>query len=389
MKKKKRILCLLLTFAITLGAAPAMAFAEETQESKCSHVHDESCGYREEQDEIPCDQNCTDTDGDNIVDHTAQCSYAPAVEAHSCDHVHDETCGGLPADDNVGEESEPELIIPCSVTEGCILEDGHEGDCVLEDDDTFENNSANVPANISEQESITPQANNAKASSVKYTLVDDGNGGYILTFSGEGEIQDYPDHQNSKGWYDEKDDITKIVVKEGITYIGDYALSETAATELVLPSTVEEISDLAFYSSAQVYNCLESITIPEENQYYKVEGNLILTKYGKEVVTYCSKNVEIQEVPEGVEKLKFYAFDFINATEIKLPSSLKVIESRAFNNCIKLKQIVIPNKVETIGSYAFGNCSILEKIEIDKEKNSISGSPWNVPKGERAIIWLR
>ena len=94
-------------------------------------------------------------------------------------------------------------------------------------------------------------------------------------------------------------------------------------------------------------------------------------------------------MPEGVEKLKFYAFDFINATEIKLPSSLKVIESRAFNNCIKLKQIVIPNNVETIGSYAFGNCSILEKIEIDKEKNSISGSPWAVPKGERAIIWLR
>ena len=72
MKKKKRILCLLLTFAMTLGAAPAMAFAEETQESKCSHIHDESCGYREEQDEIPCDQNCTDIDGDNIVDHTAQ-----------------------------------------------------------------------------------------------------------------------------------------------------------------------------------------------------------------------------------------------------------------------------------------------------------------------------
>ena len=38
---------------MTLGAAPAMAFAEETQESKCSHIHDESCGYREEQDESP------------------------------------------------------------------------------------------------------------------------------------------------------------------------------------------------------------------------------------------------------------------------------------------------------------------------------------------------
>ena len=132
-----------------------------------------------------------------------------------------------------------------------------------------------------------------------------------------------------------------------------------------------------------------TITIDDKNQYYKVEGNLILTKDGKEVVTYCSKNVEIQEVPEGVEKLGWYSLDGLNATKIKLPSSLKVIEERAINNCTKIKEIVIPNNVETIGRYAFGACSALEKIEIDKEKNSISGSPWNVPKGERAIIWLR
>ena len=141
MKKKKRILCLLLTFALTLGTMPAMAFAEEAQESKCSHIHDENCGYQEEQAEIPCDQNCADTDGDNIADHTAQCSYTPAVEAHPCGHVHDETCGGLPTDDDNGEEpNETELTIPCAVTEGCILEDGHAGDCVLENEDTFEDN---------------------------------------------------------------------------------------------------------------------------------------------------------------------------------------------------------------------------------------------------------
>ena len=412
MKKKKRILCLLLTFAITLGAAPAMAFAEETQESKCSHVHDENCGYREEQDEIPCDQNCTDIDGDNIVDHTAQCSYAPAVEAHSCDHVHDETCGGLPADDKGGEESEPELIIPCSVTEGCILEDGHEGDCVLEgddetnggltdeddngeeqdetestipcsvtegciledghegdcvleDDDTFENNSANVPANISEQESITPQANNAKASSVKYTLVDDGNGGYILTFSGEGEIQDYPDHHNSKGWYSNRDKITKIVVKEGITYIGDYALSETAATELVLPSTVEEISDLAFYATNQHYNCLESITIPEENQYYKIEDEILFTKDGSILVKAPVKfktGATKYTLPDTVERIEICAFTNSSLKKIDLDNNnLKEIGRYAFYDS-HLEEVYIPDTVTEMGWSCF--CGIYNPLKV-------------------------
>ena len=188
----------------------------------------------------------------------------------------DETNGGLTDEDDNGEEQdETESTIPCSVTEGCILEDGHEGDCVLEDDDTFENNSANVPANISEQESITPQANNAKASSVKYTLVDDGNADIFLLSPAREKYRIILITKTPKGWYSKRNEITKIVVEEGITYIGNYALSETAAKELVLPSTVEEISDLAFYSSAQSYNCLESITIPEENQYYKVEDEIL------------------------------------------------------------------------------------------------------------------
>ncbi len=416
MKKKKRILCLLLTFALTLGTMPAMAFAEETQESKCSHIHDENCGYQEEQAEIPCDQNCADTDGDNIADHTAQCSYAPAVEAHPCGHVHDETCGGLPADDKGEEESESELIIscsvtegciledghegdciledddetngsltdeddnseeqdeaestlPCSVTEGCILEDGHEGDCVLEDDNTFEDNLANVPANISEQESITPQANNAKASGVKHSLDDDGNGGYILTFSGEGEIRDYPDHQNSKEWYSYSDKITKIVVGEGITYIGDYALSETAATELVLPSTVEEISDLAFYSHAQVYNCLESITIPEENQYYKIEDEILFTKDGSALVkapVEFKTGITEYTLPETVERIGTCAFANASLKKIDLDNNnLKEIGQYAFLYS-RLEEVYIPDTVTKIEEHSFSSARNPLKVRIGK-----------------------
>lgn len=371
MKKKKRILCLLLTFALTLGTMPAMAFAEEAQESKCSHIHDENCGYQEEQAEIPCDQNCADTDGDNIADHTAQCSYTPAVEAHPCGHVHDETCGGLPTDDDNGEEpNETELTIPCAVTEGCILEDGHAGDCVLENEDTFEDdNSANVTKQ--DLENIIPQtqANSAKASGVKYSLDDDGNGGYILTFSGEGEIRDYPDHQNSKGWYSSSHKITKIVVEEGITYIGDYALSETAATELVLPSTVEEISDLAFYSHAQVYNCLESITIPEENQYYKIEDEILFTKDGSVLVkapVEFKTGITEYTLPETVERIGTCAFANASLKKIDLDNNnLKEIGQYAFLYS-RLEEVYISDTVTKIEEHSFSSAHNPLKVRIGK-----------------------
>lgn len=377
MKKKKRILCLLLTFALTLGTMPAMAFAEEAQESKCSHIHNENCGYQEEQAEIPCDQNCADTDGDNIADHTAQCSYTPAVEAHPCGHVHDETCGGLPTDDDNGEEpNETELTIPCAVTEGCILEDGHAGDCVLENEDTFEDdNSANVTKQ--DLENIIPQtqANSAKASGVKYSLDDDGNGGYILTFSGEGEIQDYPNHQNSKGWYSKRDEITKIVVEEGITYIGDYALSETAATELVLPSTVEEISDLAFYSHAQVYNCLESITIPEENQYYKVEDEVLFTKDGSILVKAPAEfktGITEYVLPDTVERIGTCAFTNSSLKKIDLDNdNLKEIGNYTFYES-ELEEVYIPDTVTEIGQSCFCYIKNLLKVRIGKGLKELS-----------------
>lgn len=59
----------------------------------CNHTHDASCGYVEARAEVPCDQGCTDTDGDGTIDHVEDCAYQPAVEGQPCTHVHDETCG--------------------------------------------------------------------------------------------------------------------------------------------------------------------------------------------------------------------------------------------------------------------------------------------------------
>ena len=203
---------------------------------------------------------------------------------------------------------------------------------------------------------------------------------------------------------------TTINIKETVETIGNNAINGPKVIEVIIPDNVTTINGSIFKNTtklkkieigsglktlspnfkawAGIPSGLE-LTIDEDNPYYKIEGNLILTKNGEEVVTYIN-NAQSQIIPEGVVKLQSNSFvDFDSATEIKLPSTLKEIGNSAFSYCTSLIEIQIPNNVETIGSSAFGYCGKLETINIDKEKDSISGSPWNAPKGERAIIWLR
>ena len=202
---------------------------------------------------------------------------------------------------------------------------------------------------------------------------------------------------------------TTINIKETVETIGDNAIQGPNVTEVIIPDNVTTINSTIFRSTSKlkkieigsglktltpdfkawssIPNGLE-LTIDKDNLYYKVEGNLILTKNGEEVVTWIN-NTQSQKIPEGVIKLQNNSFEAFSATEIIIPSTLKEIGTSAFQYCNNLIEIKIPNNVESIGSNAFGYCSKLETITIDKEKGTISGSPWGVPKGERAIVWLR
>ena len=202
---------------------------------------------------------------------------------------------------------------------------------------------------------------------------------------------------------------TTISINEDVEVIKSGAMYNVRkATEIVIPDNVTTIESNIFrYGNTlkRIYigkglNSLEAnfkggleasgieITIDEENPYYKTEGNLIITKDGKKVVTYINK-VQNQVVPEGIEVLGSLAFYNCRLTEITLPSTLKEIGEYCFRGNSNLIAIEIPNSVETIAGTAFSICGNLVEVRIDKEQGSISGSPWSVPKGERAIIWLR
>jgi len=71
------------------------------------------------------------------------------------------------------------------------------------------------------------------------------------------------------------------------------------------------------------------------------------------------------EIGEGITEIGESVFQWCDAVTVSLPSTLRVIGSRAFEGCKSLTQIRIPASVKEIGEYAFGQTSKLESIEFD------------------------
>ncbi len=151
----------------------------------------------------------------------------------------------------------------------------------------------------------------------------DGEG--TLTLSGSGKMAEVGAY--SQPWADYTEDITRVVVGEGITSIAD---------------------DLFAYHYG-----LSSVSLPES-----------LTDIGMNAFAGCWKLTGIS-LPEKLSKLGEYAFmGCVELKEITIPDKISVIERDTFSNCEGLENVVFGKNVETIGYDAFSDCSSLKKISL-------------------------
>lgn len=88
-------------------------------------------------------------------------------------------------------------------------------------------------------------------------------------------------------------------------------------------------------------------------------------------------NIKHVEIPEGIDKIgKSCFFDKRGILSVKLPKSLRVIESRAFRNCINLEKVVFLGEIAGIQvcEDAFKNCTTLKEIQtMDGKLYQITG----------------
>ena len=194
-------------------------------------------------------------------------------------------------------------------------------------------------------------------------------------------------------WNEFKDDITSVVIEEGVTNVGSFAfynLSNLKSailpeginsienfafafcgfTTLKLPDTITEIQDHAFVNCSN----LESIVIPDgvqeisEDTFFRCKALTTVTipesvtKIGKEAFRECMALTEIT-IPSNVTIIDNYAFDGCTGLEkVELNEGLKTINTNAFSNCSSLKEIVIPSTVTYIGNKGFSKCTSLKTV---------------------------
>lgn len=256
---------------------------------------------------------------------------------------------------------------------------------------------------------------------ITWTLSDEG----VLTLSGTGDMPDF-DSDKTRPWNDDAQNITKVVVSDGITSIGSYAFDqchkltevqmpstikaigkdafstcnklgstltlpaslETIGVsafwgcnieELTIPKTVTSIGDNAFSNNkfkslyipksvtnigtSLIYgNYVETIEVEQGNTTYQSYGNAIIETATNTLICGCG-GTDMQG--SGVTAIADGAFGGCESiTDIVIPETVKTIGRSSFYHCDNLKSVTIRGNLESIGDYAFRICTTLTAISL-------------------------
>ena len=216
---------------------------------------------------------------------------------------------------------------------------------------------------------VTP-ASNILASGTcgeKCTWTLDANG--VLTVSGTGAMYDYDLDQNKTPWFEQRGDVTQIVVQNGVTRIGKCAfLSCISAKKIIIPQSVIEIGEAALYGCY-----LETIEVNSENKAYCTSDDVLFSRDQTRLIRYpIGKNSFRYELPTSVTDIEADAFQGAKLSEITLTEALRTIGEGAFSECINLSTIVIPPGVEELPSFVFSSCTNLKTVYLPSSIKSFS-----------------
>lgn len=173
----------------------------------------------------------------------------------------------------------------------------------------------------------------------------DGKETYTLTITGNGPMANYNGYKTSSNnscapWCEKIQNITRLIVGDGVTTLGDDILSYSY------------YDDSGYHS---FHPNLREVELPEG-----------LSCIGARA--FCdSPNLNEVKISSTVTKIKEYAFSGCTGlTKIELPPQLEEVGYNSFYGCSGLTEITIPSSVKTIPSGAFEKCFNLESVTLSE-----------------------
>ncbi len=196
-------------------------------------------------------------------------------------------------------------------------------------------------------------------------------GGQTLTISGTGAMPDYdfPEGNLAPWWNYEalgmltsfgsfklEGELKKVVIKDGVTNVSNYALFFLpAATQVTLPDSVTSIGRYGIAMCSK----LTGLSIPKG---VTGIGDFGLAGNGLTAVT----------LPDGLQSLGRGAFDSCaSLTNTALPAAITAVPGKCFADCTKLLNVNYAGTVTSIGDLAFESCKALTAAPIPETVTAI------------------
>ena len=153
---------------------------------------------------------------------------------------------------------------------------------------------------------------------------------------------------------------SSVTIPNGITTIDYEAFLDSAIETIVIPSSVLEIGDAAFYSCKRltktIFNNSSIDSSASSSACECVEPGMEPQQPSTENVTYS----QLKKIP---------SFCFFNCSvmrELLLPENLEEISYEAFNGCVALSSSLAFQSLKTIRSRAFQSCCNLKAVYISQ-----------------------
>ena len=195
----------------------------------------------------------------------------------------------------------------------------------------------------------------------------DGKETYTLTITGNGPMANYDRYITSSNdsyapWYEKIQNITRLIVEDGVTTLGDnilyYSYSDNSGYHSFHPNLRE-------VELPQGLSCIGASAFCDSPELTEVKIPSTVTKIKDSAFSRCTGLTKI-ELPPQLEEVGYSSFYGCSGlTEITIPSSVKTIRSGAFENCTSLESVTLSEGIGEIGTEAF-QYTKLKSLNIPK-----------------------
>ena len=154
---------------------------------------------------------------------------------------------------------------------------------------------------------------------------------HTLTISGEGDMYNY-NSANKVPWYNYREQIKKVILPKGLTYIGGYAFYKAKALiKISIPASVSEISNAAFCGVGTKYPNGCTFTVAKGSKLTTIHGNAFNGYRGDIDLRECTN---LTDIPR-------YTFQNYEHGTLMLPVNISTIYKDAFKGAKLAIQVYI------------------------------------------------